>query len=111
MLAEIDEAGDERGTFGQTVFHVLTLDQDLEPKLVRVALDRALSDGVRFWAAAILLYLAGNDAAAVLAKVLGADETIDGGEGSFTLSRRLQDVDHIDHLVESVEVWGHVSLF
>ncbi|MGV1006394.1 MAG: DUF4365 domain-containing protein [Candidatus Nanopelagicales bacterium] len=111
LLEEIDEAGIERGTFGQTVFHVLTLDQELGPKLFRAALDRALPDGPRFWAAAILLYLSGDDAAVTLERLFKADETLGSEEGLFPLSRAFQEVAYVDQLVETVEQFGHVSFF
>lgn len=60
LLAEIDEDGIQRGSFGQTVYHVLALDRDLSPKLVRTALNRDLPDRIRLWSAAILLYAAGD---------------------------------------------------
>ena len=111
LLEEIDEGGIERGSFGQTVFHVLALDEELEPKLLRSALDRSLSDGPRFWAAAILLYLSGNEAAATLEQLFRVDETLNSEYGLFAVRRPLREVEHIDDLVETVEEYGHVPFF
>jgi hypothetical protein len=44
--------------------------QALQPKLLRATLDRTLPDSDRFWASAILLYLAGESAPAVLDNLL-----------------------------------------
>lgn len=111
LLAEIDEDGIDRGTIGQTVFHVLTLDRDLQPKLFRAALDRGLPDDTRFYAAVILLYLAGEDAPAVLGRLLESDEVFGTQEGLFPVSRGLQEVGHFDYLIQSVAEFGYVSLF
>jgi uncharacterized protein DUF4365 len=64
LLDEIEETGMDRGTIGQAVFYVLSLDSELQQKLFKAAIDRALPDSTRFWAAAILLYLAGQGSAA-----------------------------------------------
>lgn len=111
LLAEIDEDGIQRGSFGQTVYHVLALDRDLNPKLVRTALNRDQPDRIRLWSAAILLYVAGNDAAAVMDQLLGSDESLNTDDGLFPISHSLREVEHFGHLVESVEEFGYVDFF
>lgn len=111
LLDEIDETGMDRGTIGQTVFHVLNLDQDLQPKLFNAALDRALPDTTRFWAAAILLGLAGQSAPDVLDNLFESDRARGNEEGLFSLSPRLEEVEHFEYLVQSIAEFGYVSLF
>jgi hypothetical protein len=110
LLDEIDEAGIQRGSLGQSIFHVLALDRELESKLFRAALDRQARDGARFWAAAILLYMAGDDAAPTLERLVQADESR-SGEGLFAATRALSEIESIELLIESVQDFGYVSLF
>ncbi len=111
LLDEVDETGIDRGSIGQTVFHVLALDQDLQPKLFKAALDRALPDSNRFWAVAILLYLAGEGAPGVLDDLFESDRTSGNEEGLFSVSHRLEEVEHFEHLIQSIAEFGYVSLF
>ncbi|MDQ2845848.1 MAG: DUF4365 domain-containing protein [Actinomycetota bacterium] len=111
LLCEIDENGVERGSIGQTVFYVLALDQDLQTKLFRTALDRVLPDSVRFWAAAIRLYLAGESAPEVLDKLFESDRTNGNEEALFSVSHRLEEVEHFEYLAQSIADLGYVSLF
>lgn len=111
LLAEIDEDGAQRGTFGQSVFHVLTLDRGIKPKLLSAALNRALPDHSRFWSTAFALYLSGEDAVAVLENMLRADESLYSEEGLFPPSHGLSGVRHFDQLVEHVREYGSVSIF
>ena len=111
LLGEIDENGVERGSIGQTVFHVLNLDKDLQTKLFRVALDRVLPDSVRFWAAAILLYLAGESAPEVLNGLYETDRPDGSEEALFSVSHALEEVEHFEYLAQSIADFGYVSLF
>ncbi|MDE0775721.1 MAG: hypothetical protein OSB43_05570, partial [Nocardioides sp.] len=110
LLAEIGENGTERGTIGQTVYHVLLLDQDLEVTLRRVALDPTAPDGGRFWAAAMLLYRS-DDAACTLAELLRSDATLGSEEGLFPAWRSLAEVGHFDFLEQTVADFGWIDLF
>jgi hypothetical protein len=110
LLAEIDEFGAQRGTIGQTIYHVLLLDHDLQTTLPRVALDRTAPDAVRFWAAAILLYRSDN-AASTLADLLRFDATMGSEEGLFPAWRSLGEVDHCDFLAQTVADFGWIDLF
>lgn len=111
LLGEIDEDGIGRGSIGQAVFYVLVLDQDLQKKIRMAALDRSLPDTVRFWAAAIFLYLVGEDAPGVLDSLIDADQK-SGDEGTlFSLSHCLSEVERFDYLTQSIEEFGIVSLF
>jgi hypothetical protein len=111
LLDEIDETGMDRGAIGQTVFHVLNLDRNLQPKLFNAALDRALPIATRFWAAAILLGLAGQSAPDVLDNLLETDRTRGDEDGLFPPSNRLEEVENFEYLVQSVAEFGYVSLF
>lgn len=110
LLAEVDETGIQRGTIGQTIFHVLDLDRGLQPKLASVALNRTVPDDVRLWAAAILFHRAGEDAPAVLERLLSSDEAL-RGEGLFPAWRGLHEIDDFEFLVQSVADFGYVTLF
>lgn len=111
LLGEIDEDSIDRGTIGQTVFHVLTLDRDLQPKLFTAALDRSLPDSTRFHAAVILLYLAGEAAPGVVDRLLESDRAFGTDDGLFPASKGLLDVDHFEYLIQSVADFGYISLF
>ena len=111
LLDEIDEAGVDRGTIGQTVFWVLRLDSNLEQKLSIAAVNRALPDATRFWAAAILLYLAGSDAANVLDNLLESDRTRGNEDGLFSVWHSLDEVENFEYFGQSIAELGYVSLF
>jgi hypothetical protein len=98
LLAMIDENGIERGTVGQAVFHVLELDRCLYDRLFETATHRGRPESVRFWAAVILLYHAGDDAPPLLARLL-------------RLAPDLADVDYFDQLADAVHEHGYISLF
>lgn len=110
LLAEIGENGTERGTIGQTVYHVLLLDHDLEVTLRRVALDRTAPDEARFWAAAILLYRS-DDPVSTLADLLRSDATLGSEEGLFPTWRGLAEVNNFDFLEQTVADFGWIDLF
>jgi hypothetical protein len=111
LLAEIDESGIDRGTIGQTVLHVLLLDNDILPKLQRVVLDRTVPDAIRLTATVILLYKAGVDAPEVLEHLVRSDESLGSDEGLFPVWRRLVEIDHFEVLAQTVDDFGYVSLF
>lgn len=110
LLTEIDEDGIQRGSIGQTIYHVLDIDRDIQSKLPAVALNRTVPDEVRLWAAAILLYRSGEEAPAVLDRLLSSDVTV-GGEGLFPLYRGIGEVDHFGELIQVVEEFGYVDFF
>lgn len=109
LLAEIDEDGVERGTIGQTVFHVLDIDKSVYQKFPGIALNGTLPDNIRFWAAAILLYES-DDAPAVLEQLMATDAAI-RGEGLFPLYRNIQDVEQFEELIELIDEWGYINFF
>ncbi|TWP32210.1 hypothetical protein [Leekyejoonella antrihumi] len=111
LLGEIDENGIDRGSIGQAVFHVLDLDQDLRRKLSRAALDPSLPDPARFWAAAILLYLARGSAPEVLDNLIEADRKSGNEDVLFSVAHHLEEVEHFDYLIQSTADFGYVSLF
>lgn len=111
MLAEIDDAGIQRGTIGQSIYHVLDLDQDIQSKLFGVALDRNASEDVRLWAAAIQLYRSGEDAPAALERLLSADDALGSQDVSFPAWRGIREINHFEYLVQSIIDHGYVSLF
>lgn len=98
LLAMIDEDGIERGTIGQTVFHVLHLDRYVDDRLYEAAITTGRPERARLWAAVILLYDAGDDAPAILARLL-------------RLAPDLMGVDGFEFLVATVGEFGYVSLF
>lgn len=98
LLALVDENGIERGTVGQAVFHVLELDKAVDDRLFELATNRGRLDTVRFWAAVVLLYHAGDDAPALLSRLL----------------RRAPDLARVDNFEEVngvIREFGYVSLF
>jgi hypothetical protein len=99
LLALIDdENGIARGTVGQSVFHVLELDKTVDDRLFELATNRGRPDAVRFWAAVILLYRAGDDAPPLLSRLL----------------RRAPDLASVNNFEEVNSVireFGYVSLF
>lgn len=111
LLSEIDENGVQRGTIGQSVYHVLDLDRDIESKLSAVCLSRTLSDDVRLWAAAIFLYRTAGDAPAALERLLRSDDALGGQDALFPLWRSLQEIDRFEYLVQSIADFGYVDLF
>ena len=111
LLTEIDESGIERGSIGQTVYHVLSLDENLQSKLFKATLDRSLSNSVRFWAAAILLFRSGEEAPEMLESLFRSDEALGSDDGLFPLSHGLGGVEHFEQLVQSIEEFGYISLF
>ncbi|TRW47427.1 DUF4365 domain-containing protein [Georgenia yuyongxinii] len=111
LLTEIDEAGIQRGTIGQTIYHVLAIDQQFQSKLSGVALNRTVPDGARLWAAAILLYRAGEDAQEALERLVSSDEVLESDGALFPARLRLHEIDGFEHLVQSVADFGYVDLF
>lgn len=111
LLSEIDDEGIQRGSIGQSVFHVLDMDKGSASKIYSVALTRSAPERVRFWATAILLYLAGENASAELNRLLAAEEARESQDFLFPIRPRLGKVDGFDQLVEMVEAWGCVELF
>jgi hypothetical protein len=97
------EEGLARGSVGQSVYHILTLDSHVEGRLFRVAVDAGRGAAgvdrhkVRFWAAAILLFRAGDDAHEVLRRLLSAAPDI-------------RTVRHFESLIEAVREHGVVTL-
>ncbi|MBT9275956.1 DUF4365 domain-containing protein [Phycicoccus sp. MAQZ13P-2] len=111
LLSEIDEFGIQRGTLGQTIYHVLELDPDFESKLPRIVLDRTVPDQARYWAAVISLYRAGDEAPEMLERLLSSDEESDRQGVLFTTRRSIEELDGFDFLIQSVVDYGYVSLF
>ena len=70
QAVDVDDDGIGRGTFGQTAMWVLMLDRRLRQKLRNLAVDVRQDSRDRFWAAAIFLYMAGDDAALLLTGLL-----------------------------------------
>ena len=68
-LVASDESGMQRGSFGQSVYHILTLDSELHTRLQWLYDDRRAPTQTRLWAAALLLYLA-EDPSQVLDELL-----------------------------------------
>jgi hypothetical protein len=112
LLAEIDDEGIQRGSYGQTIYYVLKLDREVESKLFRAALDRALADDVRFWAAAIALYIAYEEAPALLELLVSADAARDEeNEALFPLTRSLRDIRGMHELAQFIDENGYVIFF
>ena len=110
LLSEIGENGTERGTIGQTIYHVLLLDHDIQATLPRVALDRMAPDEARFWATAILLYRS-DDAASALGDLLRSDAALGSEEGLFPAWRSLAEIADFDFLEQRVADSGWIDLF
>lgn len=111
LLTEIDETGIQRGTIGQTIFHVLNLDQDVQGKLPSVALGRTIPDDVRLWAAAIILYQSGEDAPAALEGLLVSDDALGSDDVLFSIWHGLRQVKGFEILEQSVGDFGYVDFF
>lgn len=98
LLAMIDETGIGRGTIGQVVFHILELDSRIGNRLFETATNRGRPALVRYWASTILLYLAGEDAPELVARLL-------------RLAPELSEVNYFDQLEHVIHDYGYVSLF
>lgn len=98
LLAMIDEDGVQRGSLGQAVVHVLELDHSVNDRLFEAAVTPGRPEKGRFWAAAILLFNAGDEAPPLLARLL-------------RLAPGLGDVDHFEELESAIHDHGWVSLF
>ena len=98
-----EDGGMGRGSLGQSIYHVLDLDSELDSTLERVVhnVDCATkdeADRVRFWAAAILQYHAGEAAKSVI-------------DGLLRTSPDLHANPHFQELESLVRAYGWVDLF
>lgn len=96
LVAE-DEAGVQRGSFGQSIYHVLELDTSLDKRLQAVLTDVHRDLDARRWAAVILLYRQ-DDAQEMLAAL--EHSAPDLWDDAWLIEVR-----------EMVEGLGHFSLF
>jgi hypothetical protein len=100
----VGEEGLQRGSLGQSVFHVLELDKDIQERMREFALNPrfkaglAVGQGERAWAAAIYQYLNGYQARAVLDELL--DQAPDLARDDF-----------VAHLKAVVDEYGWADLF
>jgi hypothetical protein len=98
LLAMIDEDGVARGTLGQAVYYVLRLDPSVHDRLMEAVVDTSLDESRRFWAAAILLGDAGEEAHLLLSR----------------MTRLAPDLASTNHFVEmrrAIDDHGWLSLF
>ena len=111
LLNEIDDNGFQRGTIGQSVYHVLDLDRSFESRLPRIALNRALTDDVRRWAVVLFLYRAGLEAPSALEALLAEDRKLSSRDVLFLPWRDLHEIDHFEVITETVADFGQIDIF
>lgn len=97
-IVDADEQGMERGTLGQSVYHVLDLDSRLDLQLDRVATDRHYPSEARGLAALVLVFRAAENAPEVVAELVRRAPDL-AANCRFAL------------VVEHVREFGYVSLF
>jgi len=111
LLAEVDDNGFQRGTIGQSVYHVLDLDRGFESRLPRIALNRALTDDVRRWAVVLFLYRSGAEAPSALEALLGEDRKLSSRDVLFQPWRDLHEIDHFEIITETIADFGQLDIF
>ena len=111
LLAEVDDNGFQRGTIGQSVYHVLDLDPSFESRLPRIALSRALTDYVRRWAVVLFLYRAGSEAPSALEALLAEDRKLSSRDVLFRAWRDLPEIDHFEIITETISDLGQLDIF
>jgi hypothetical protein len=94
-----DDNGWGRGSFGQTVFHVLRMDANLEVVLDGLLTDLRRSDDLAEHAALLAIYLASENAPAKLEEIAAARPSL-FQQGSF-----------ISEVKRVVDEWGWIDLF
>ena len=111
LLAEVDDNGFQRGTIGQSVYHVLDLDPSFESRLPRIALSRALTDYVRRWAVVLFLYRARSEAPSTLEALLAEDRKLSSRYVLFRAWRDLPEIDHFEIITETISDLGQRDVF
>ncbi len=111
LLTEVDDNGFQRGTIGQSVYHILDLDRSFESRLPRIALNRALTDDVRRWAVVLFLYRAGPEAPSALEALLAEDRKLSSRDVLFLAWRDLDEIDHFEVITQTVSDFGQIDIF